>query len=803
MNVVTRLLMSAFAVMFAATQALSQSYSNDFENLNHLEYPWLNVKIVEDSTAHSGTHLCLCDTIQEYGLGFTIDAETDYPNQNINCQYNAWFRLADLGKESLIVVSIDNEEGNRYWQGYSLASFGETNGQWFPISLDLNFPKDYVKGSKIKIYLWNPNKNIIGIDDIDFRTKATSFGRFTPQITTDNAFENGTIRFINEQFSILYQPNDSSLVLADRYGKPISRPIGFVAEFLPSSSDFDLPDGYQTFKWSEAGNCQWANENKDFGCKNLLSISSGRHGQAEFEIESTFEQEHKSLRQSIVIPFVDSATCIYRKNQKIDTFQLQDEYYLDREGFIIGEGDRTVATYHNTGISSLQFDTESHTAYFNMDYWRDHPLLHYPLNNDTSDYFVNISYKELDRGCSTKNHFTLSVGREIQEMPRVMPIWDGYESAFIFTEHADWTDIRTHRAVLFGNENIIFPEDAVGGFTFFDIPVTKSVFFCNPDEISNNEISNGLFPDYHSTIKTDKDFYYLLKDLKDIGFDICLHTPEQYTSVDGNLKKALRFMRHQFGSPSWIDHGYNNRQKSNRENLVCDALNPDSPQFAKELWKRNGVKYLWNAYYEENRLEQFAFDGHFAQPYEGFGDALPNRQITTLPNDDYFRLWSTPSTLEINNDNQWYYFFHPKRLQRLVDNHNVFITHTYPAWSNPDRAFWQYNEDSTAVAMPGFNFALQQIATLREEKKMLPTTVQDYLSYYESLLNVDYTIIDDNTILLTNHGDAIKGFTILSGTPLYTTDKPIDFRKTDEGYYIWFDFNRKEQIKITMAPNGK
>ena len=154
----------------------------------------------------------------------------------------------------------------------------------------------------------------------------------------------------------------------------------------------------------------------------------------------------------------------------------------------------------------------------------------------------------------------------------------------------------------------------------------------------------------------------------------------------------MRFMKRQFDTKSWIDHGYNNGPDKNREDLVCDGLLPDSPQYAAELWKENGVRYLWNAYYEENRMESHNFDGHFVQPFDGFGDALPNRQITTLPNGDKdFLLWSTPSTLEVNEDREWYYYFDSIRLQRLVDQHNVFITHVYPAWSNPYRAFWQYN----------------------------------------------------------------------------------------------------------------
>ena len=39
--------------------------------------------------------------------------------------------------------------------------------------------------------------------------------------------------------------------------------------------------------------------------------------------------------------------------------------------------------------------------------------------------------------------------------------------------------------------------------------------------------------------------------------------------------------------------------------------------------------------------------------------------------------------------------------------------------------------DSLAIAMPGFNKALKLIADLRDARKMLPTTIENYLNFYE------------------------------------------------------------------------
>ena len=770
------------ATLFFLGNATAQTYLNDFEDISNQSKPWTNINVVEDSTAYSGSHICLCDTMNEFGFGADIDARQLFSGQSLNCQFGFLCKWQKNDGGSLIVVSIDNEKGNLYWNSYPISDFAKGENDWFPISLDLNFPTDYLKNSIIKIYLWNLGKDRISIDDTHLSIRPIQ-DSYLPK-TANESEEND-----NPLQVIIFQDNKTGK------RQVLSHPIANLFEYI--SGNDTITESSTNWKLEkESKNCKTKHYTLTSSIGETYLTETEKDNERIYKVETHFNKDCKLLRQVIVIPFADSISAIYRRNQKIDSLDFQNEYYLDREGFVIGKGERSIATYHNTEISSLQFDATNRTAYFNIDYWRDHPLIHYPLRNDTSDFFQNISCKTIDETTVLKGEFALYIGTDIQEMPRIMPIWDGYESAFIFTEHADWTDIRTHRAVVFGNENITRPEEAVGGFAYYGIPVTKSVFFSNPDSITNYRISKGKFPGLHATVKTDESFYRMLKSLKDIGFEICLHTPEQYTTNNENLGKALRMMRRRFGSPTWIDHGYNNSAQSNRENLVCDGLIPDSPQYAARLWKRNKIKYLWNAYYEENRMEQLIFDAHFVQPYDGFGDALPNRQITSLPNDDHFRLWSTPSTLEINDDGQWYFFFDSKHLQHLADNHIVFITHTYPAWSNPDRAFWQYDEDSTAVAMPGFNFALQQIANLRDEKKMLPTTIQDYLSFYESLLKVDYKILNDKTIELYNKGQDIEGFTILSEEPIYIFGKEFSTRQTEEGFYTWFDLYGKEKIKI-------
>lgn len=735
------------AALLASIFAKAQIYSNDFENRQEWNLPWFNLHIVADSNATEENFVCICDSIHEYGFGFSINTDREFPNRNVNCKFGFLFK-AETNTQADIVVSIDDTIRNRYWAAYPLVDYVDDTAEWSQIQLEFNLPFSYTQDSEIKVYVWNKGREFLVFDDALLEISTVVLSSYHPDIKQDS---------LEWPFLIAEKSLIPIIEYIDASGDTISDSTVAFNEILIEMNDKDVI----------------------------------------VRTETQFKKDVKLLRLAFVLPLPNGKLTVYRRNQHIDSTNLQSSYYLDREGFVAKNDSLCLCTYHNTNISSLQLNTENRTACFNIDYWRDHPLIHYPLRADTSDYFEDISYRKVKAGEVLTGKFNLYLNAP-DDLPRLMPVWNGYQSVFIFTEHADWTDLSTHRAVLFGNEKITKPEEAIGGFCYFGIPVTKSVFYWNPDNITNAETSQGRFLEPIASIKTDNEFYKLLKTIKTQGFEICLHSPEIYTTIPSEYPKAMRFMKRNFGVVSWIDHGYNNGLDKNREDLVCDGLLPDSPYYSADLWKKNGVRYLWNPYYEENRMGSMNFDCHFVQPFDGFGDALPNRQITTLPDGDKdFLLWSTPSTLEVNEDYEWYFYFDSMRLQRLVDQHNVFITHVYPAWSNPHRAFWQYNEDEIAVAMPGLNFALSQLARFRNEKKILPTTIEQYLNYYQKLLNIDYHIIDNQTIGITNLGEAIQGLTLLCTKPVVVQNKPIDFRKVGEGYLVWFNLNKKETVIIT------
>ena len=791
----------ALLLMMALT-VQGQTFRNDFENGYNWYPPWTNLRIVADTILEEqpGTDTltfdtlinrrCECGPDQEFGMGFSYAFPDSLQGRNLHLAFQADYRFPDTLVEGQLVFTIKQAGQYVLWKGLDLKPYANDSADWFQVSVELNLPADHLIGNTIHFYLWNNRQRHILIDNASVTLTPWTMPSFLPKIQRPDS--------ITEDHFVIRQ-NDS-------LHTPLTYPIGLVEEYILEGDTF-----CEFHLFSMTATQPMAVTGIDTTIVALLP----RNGKPVLVPTSRFFKDCLLLRQALVVPFVDSTLTLYRRNGAVDTDWFQSEYYLDREGFKIGEGERSIVSYHQTDISSTQFDADHRVAYFNIDYWRDHPMIHYPLSDTLEDVFEDRSHCHVYDGMEWIHFIPLQIGTDVQHLPRILSIPYGYASGIVFTEHADWTDLRTHRAVLFGNEHVTKAKDAIGGFVYYGIPVTKSVFYNNPDRVSNDEISHGAFHGLHATIKTDREFERLLKQLHKLGFDLCLHTPEQYTTTPSNLQEALDYMQRRFKSTTWIDHGYNNGPMHNREDLVCDGLVQQSPSYAATQWRKHGIRYLWNAYYEENRMEPWCFDNNLTQPYPGFGDALPNRQITTLVGYDHLRgslspalhrseptflTWCTPSTLEAATNEDWDYYYSEERLQKLVDQHSVHITHIYPAWVDPARGFWTYDDDSTLVAAPGMNRALARIASLRDDHELLPMTIKTYLDYYSSLFDVSYTVIDSNHIQLHNIGGAeIKGFTLLCSTPIRFDDNRFyEFRKADGQYYIWFTLKPYDTVTIQI-----
>ena len=797
------LILSLILFFMTILKINAQSFSIDFENYNNNPI-WKKLVLTEDSLAYSGNFVCRCPHNNKFGFGLDYDISDSINNDNAIFSVDMMLRSDSLIKANF-VVSITKNDKNILWKSYPLSYGYKTPDEWYKSSFSLLIPNDFLRDSHLNCYVLNANGDDFSIDDFNFKIEYVKTPSYLE--TPDNQLYPEFVDAISNSsyLNLLYSKDDRNLLLADDNFRMLTKPLSLINRYLCDNDTVFT----QTKEWKllsikdvvDGKIFNFKSEDR-YSITHLKMEMNDEDPNVDFYVETKYKKELNLIRSSLLIPFRDDDFIVYRKNSLLDTVDYQDVYYLDKEGFSVKYEKKQLNLYHPEEVSSLQLDINNSCAYVNIDYHYDHPLVHFELG-DTSNFFIDKSASLMKKNEKLTSLFTISLTQRT-DLPRIMPLMNGYESGIIWTEHADWADIRTHRATYFGSEDVLCADSAVGGFVFYDIPVTKSVFYNNPDSVRNIDI-NKDFPGLHTSIKSDSIFYDFLKQLKNKGYDICLHTPEQYTSNRNNLEESLSFMKDNFNSPSWIDHGYNNSIINNREDMLCDGLNPSSPYYVYDLWVKYGVKYPWNGSYEEMPIfGDWYFDNQLLQPYPGFGDAMPLPRVIRFKDYKNIFSWATSSTMEPNSNWAWNYFFSQANLDKIVDYRSVFITHCYSPWVTTQRGYWEI-VDEKIVAKHGFNQALQRIKELKDKQLMLPLTISDYMNFQLQQMNLDYRVNDDGSVTLVNNNDeTIKGLSLICSKAMaLKSDKTFNIKKTKSGdeWIIWFDMLPGEEIVIFNKNN--
>ena len=780
----------------------SKMFFNDFEKECENSI-WKNILRVENDAAFSGDYVCECTADMIYAFGFNYDIDDSIENANALISIDMKLK-AEHKLNSLFVVSVKKDGNTKFWKSFPMTE-GFAENQWYDNALSLSLPNDVIEGGELNCYILNDKRESFFIDDFSFELKYFKTPTYLEDVEQYDLPKDLKNVFNTKSINILYSEKRKQIVIADENDKPLTKPLSLFYSLIIDNDTISFQTSeFKNLKISEPQSSEFRVQSSKLKVqssefKAQLIVFEENASNVNFHLETTYDKDVRVLKSSLIIPFLNDDFTVYRRNPFVDTCDYQDVYYLDKEGFSLSFDDKQLNLYHPDNVSSIQLDVKNATAHINADYYYDHLLMRYELL-DTSYYYIDNSSTFMKEGDVQKSSFVISL-TDKAELPRIMPIFDGYESAFIWTEHADWTDIKTHRATYFGSDDVEKAEDAIGGFAYYDIPVTKSVFYHNPDSVTNFE-KNPDFPGLHSTIKTDESFFDFLKQLRDNGFDVCLHTPEQYTSNREYLEEALAFMKEHFASPSWIDHGYNNGARNNREDLVCDGLDSASPYYAYDLWRKYGVKYLFNASYEEmipRPFVDYVFDNELMRPYPGFGDAMPLPKVGYHPSYPDILLWSTPYTMEPGENWGWDYYLAQDKLDKVLDLRYVFITHFYAPWVQKERGYWDV-KDGKYVAIDGLNKALKRMSDMRDNHQLLPTTIAKYMTYQQQLRDLEYRVNDDGSIMLkNNNNETIKGLSLISLKEMCLDDgKSFNKRKTHSGdeWIVWFDMEPKEVVRV-------
>ncbi len=797
----------AFALfLYCGSAAMSQEIFIDLEDSVYSK-KWINVRI-DSGYAYSGRHYSIADSLHPFGLGLESRFPEEISGTNCLMHLGGWVKSKKAFDQAVFVITLQKNEEVLYWKDIKLKPKLSQADTWVYFSDSLLIPAGISKTGKIKAYLWNnDHQDTIAIDDLKFQFRPVSNSSFIPDVGSfviHEANTSGEMLMANDYYTIYYDDDTKSLSIYSTAGQQLIKNIWYHDQ--RRSDDSNLTGNApltlkKVKKRKENTSLVFAVKRANLNLS-LEMICSMESPEIRIRVQEKYRPVQRVTRESLVIQSGQRVEEVFRASRKSDVRDFQREYWLGKQGVHFGKKEDSWLIYNQAEISSLQLDTENNQLWVNLDYEKDHPFLHFPLNNDSSDHKEDWSESVYNKSKRRTYGFSIHAGMNIAHLPRIMKNPQGYLSTYIWTEHADFTDISTNRAVYYGSEKITHPDSATGGFVKFNIPVTKSVFYANPDKITNEEISGGRFVTHESTIKGDTSFSEFLNQLHESGHEICLHTPEQFTSSRERMKEALRYMENQFGSPTWIDHGYNNLEKNNREDLVCDGVIKKSANYSMDRWQKYGIRYLWNPYYEDFlTYDNWQFGQLTTKPYRGFGDHFPDPdywQHPTITLDLYH--WPTKSVIYPNDDDKWEYLFNSSILGDLTEGWSVEMNHCYPAWTDPKKGFWYEDDNGEITARDGFNKTLERMASLRDEGLLNITTIKNFLDYQLMMEQIDYEFLPDGRIRVTNSGDKEIGAISFAtkGRQVLVNDKQPEQKRIAEDIIFWFDLDTKESKLIRI-----
>lgn len=562
-------------------------------------------------------------------------------------------------------------------------------------------------------------------------------------------------------------------------------------------------------------------------------------------VKSSYLNNITVLRESLIAEFNVPVSEVYLKNSETDTRPLAGEYWLDKQGVRFGEGEASALIYHTPGVSSLQVQSRNNLLFVNLDYYHDHPFIRIPYQEDGGGRWIDISASQYKPGDERVNTFELHFGLVQKGLPRFMLVPGGYLAGYIFTEHADGGNMRTHRAAYFGSEDITSASDATGGFCGHQIPVTKSVFF--------DEFDDGVSCQ-HDSCCNEREYLEFLDQLHALRNDLCLHTPDSGNSNRNIMEEAMIFMKERYDTRTWIDHGMY-PGNTNREAYSADGLDPSSEYYAADLWEENNVKYFWSPAVEALRFagpgpsltqlirdyklkalfKEFRRRYNFLKIYndEGALEALVkvirgNLPMLELNSQRPFMGYSFPTPLYWQNPTysgqlySWttefdYYgvtrqldsanlIIEKRQLEHLIAKRGVFFNHGYYVRNNSRDGMLTLRDDKLIIN-PYFDEVLNYMDHRRDDGDLLITTVRDLMDYR---LQVDNIVLDykpDGSIDIVNNNH--QGITDLALTiesdPENIILKGTKFssKKVLNDAIIWFNLPADTSVNLIIIDKKK
>lgn len=763
-----------------------------------------NYKGHETKDAFSGSYVSRISTENLQGIEYVNTFSAKVNRHNIRLIFHGRIRSNDVKNCGEFLFQVKQKDSVLFEKHCDNKRFVRKTNEWNFFCDTVILTQNLTSNALNKLciaFQHNGGASAVDVDDLHLKFFDIHNFSFLPKTPPAIEYSESNKTLIENNFyKINYNEEAQILQLSDKKNQELTKQITYILEYKTNREDTLLTQHFQKFSIENITK----NEVTFFAKNELLTVhlnfKTDSSSTLKFSTKRDFHHNIFVGREAIVIEAKDKLSEVYRSNRQIDNTNLQDEYWLDKEGAKFGNGDRSMYFYHNQNISSAQLNTVQNQLIVNLDFNRDHTFLKFPLiENPKGEVKIDLSEIERKAKTNTSNTFELTIGIDANSLPRFMRNSEGFISTYIFTEHADNTDLRTHLAVNYGSEDISSYSKAISGFAKYNLPVTKSIFYNNPSGTTNLK-ANKNFSSKICNLKETNGFEKLIDELYANGHEICLHTPENLSTTIDNLNEALTYFTKKYKSNSWIDHGYANRKENNREDFVCDGLTPTSSYYALELWKKNKLKYFWNCYNEHSWIHtQYHFSSSLTDVYHGWGDRLPMPNYWLEPNaKNMVYSWTTNQHFTIRNVHEWKELYNEKNINDLIFNQGNCFNHCYTASVDGNSVCWFFNDKGKIEISPEFNDVLKLLAYYRDKKLLNVTTIEKFLDYNIAVDAAKYEILGKGKIKITNLSTTdIKGLNMIAkAQSVSIKGKNISTKKWNGELVFWFDLKAGESVVL-------
>lgn len=109
------------------------------------------------------------DSLTEYSPGIEMNCDELHDMDTLFLMAETDLFVTDFNSESILVISIETNDGKSIqWKG-SVASYVETPGKWCHVINTLKIETALPKASKLKVYFWNKDKKVLYMNNLQLR----------------------------------------------------------------------------------------------------------------------------------------------------------------------------------------------------------------------------------------------------------------------------------------------------------------------------------------------------------------------------------------------------------------------------------------------------------------------------------------------------------------------------------------------------------------------------------------------------------------------------------------------------------